>query len=397
MAAAMWCAMETLCSVPWRPHRRIPAPPCALGGASALPSSLLRVARPTVDPSTLRHAAVAAGGRGSAAGLLCSSSAAGVRRTVGPRPASRMGKGFFSTFFCSNSNPSDAASLGLYRPPSSLARSLLTVPRVSFRSNRDLVLSSRGQRRRPRLKQACAVGAAGYGASAARAGASRTEAKAGPAPAAGGGRLVGREASTARPGALCDRRQPPRFRQGSAPVSSDLRLRAPAPLRRHNQVVCCVPLPVRAARLDCQDYKDNIKIVAIDLADRPAWYKEKVDPENKDPAKKQFAEALLAFTDAFNIAILIYSKEDVSDETVAALDKIEEAQGEYNDGPFLLGHFSLVDVAYVPFIGRFQIFFQNIKNYDITKGRPNLQKFIEAQGSMAQNGSCSHSLEFAPL
>ena len=26
-----------------------------------------------------------------------------------------------------------------------------------------------------------------------------------------------------------------------------------------------------------------------------------------DPAKKQFAEALLAFTDAFNIAILIYS------------------------------------------------------------------------------------------
>ena len=36
-----------------------------------------------------------------------------------------------------------------------------------------------------------------------------------------------------------------------------------------------------------------------------------------------------------------------------------------------------VDIAYVPFIGRFQIFFQNIKNYDIKKGRPNLQKFIE--------------------
>ena len=28
---------------------------------------------------------------------------------------------------------------------------------------------------------------------------------------------------------------------------------------------------------------------------------------SQDPAKKQFAEALLAFTDAFNIAILIYS------------------------------------------------------------------------------------------
>jgi len=36
-----------------------------------------------------------------------------------------------------------------------------------------------------------------------------------------------------------------------------------------------------------------------------------------------------------------------------------------------------VDIANVPFIGRFQIFFQNIKNYDIKKGRPNLQKFIE--------------------
>jgi hypothetical protein len=27
--------------------------------------------------------------------------------------------------------------------------------------------------------------------------------------------------------------------------------------------------------------QDKIKIVAIDLADRPAWYKEKVYPENK--------------------------------------------------------------------------------------------------------------------
>jgi len=157
---------------------------------------------------------------------------------------------------------------------------------------------------------------------------------------------------------------------------------------------------------------DKIKIVAIDLADRPAWYKEKVYPENKvpslehnnqvkgesldlvkyidsnfegpsllpdDPAKKQFAEELLAFTDAFNKALYssIISKEDVSEETVAALDKIEEALGKFNDGPFFLGQFSLVDIAYVPFIERFQIFFENIKNYDITKGRPNLQKFIE--------------------
>jgi hypothetical protein len=36
-----------------------------------------------------------------------------------------------------------------------------------------------------------------------------------------------------------------------------------------------------------------------------------------------------------------------------------------------------VDVAYVPFIERFQIFYHGIKNDDIAKGRPNLYKFIE--------------------
>ncbi|TVU47476.1 hypothetical protein EJB05_07079 [Eragrostis curvula] len=157
---------------------------------------------------------------------------------------------------------------------------------------------------------------------------------------------------------------------------------------------------------------DKVKIVAIDLADRPAWYKEKVYPENKvpslehnnqvkgesldlvkyidsnfegpsllpdDAAKKQFAEELLAYTDEFNKALYssIISKEDVSKETVAALDKIEAALGKFSDGPFFLGQFSLVDIAYVPFIERFQIFYSNIKNYDITEGRPNLQKFIE--------------------
>uniref|UniRef100_A0A0D9VSN7 GST N-terminal domain-containing protein n=1 Tax=Leersia perrieri TaxID=77586 RepID=A0A0D9VSN7_9ORYZ len=158
--------------------------------------------------------------------------------------------------------------------------------------------------------------------------------------------------------------------------------------------------------------QDKIKIVAIDLADRPAWYKEKVYPENKVPSlehnnqvkgesldlvkyidinfegpallpddseKKQFADELLAYTDAFNKALYspIISKGDVSDETVAALDKIEASLAKFNDGPFFLGQFSLVDIAYVPFIERFQIFLSALKNYDIIKDRPNLQKFIE--------------------
>ncbi|VAH89594.1 unnamed protein product [Triticum turgidum subsp. durum] len=158
--------------------------------------------------------------------------------------------------------------------------------------------------------------------------------------------------------------------------------------------------------------QDKIKVVAIDLADRPAWYKEKVYPENKvpalehnnqvkgesldlvkyidsnfdgpallpdDSAKKQFAEELLAFSDGFNSAFFscLRSKGDVSNEAAAAVDKIEAALGKFSDGPFFLDQFSLVDIAYVPFIERFQIFYSGIKKDDLAKGRPNLHKFIE--------------------
>uniref|UniRef100_A0A453IC68 GST N-terminal domain-containing protein n=1 Tax=Aegilops tauschii subsp. strangulata TaxID=200361 RepID=A0A453IC68_AEGTS len=158
--------------------------------------------------------------------------------------------------------------------------------------------------------------------------------------------------------------------------------------------------------------QDKIKIIGIDLADRPAWYKEKVYPQNKvpslehnnevkgesldlvkyidsnfdgpallpdDSAKKQFAEELLAFSDGFNSAFFscLRSKGDVSDEAAAAVDKIEAALGKFSDGPFFLGQFSLVDMAYVPFIERFQIFYSGIKKDDLAKGRPNLHKFIE--------------------
>ncbi|KAL5211138.1 hypothetical protein ABZP36_006761 [Zizania latifolia] len=158
--------------------------------------------------------------------------------------------------------------------------------------------------------------------------------------------------------------------------------------------------------------QDKIKIVGIDLEDRPAWYKEKVYSENKVPSlehnnqvkgesldlvryidsnfegpallpddseKQQFAEELLAYSDAFNKALFssLVSKEQVPDEAVAALDKVEAALAKFNDGPFFLGQLSLVDIAYVPFIERFYIFFSDIKTYDITKSRPNIEKFIE--------------------
>ncbi|CAD5184070.1 unnamed protein product, partial [Musa acuminata subsp. malaccensis] len=158
--------------------------------------------------------------------------------------------------------------------------------------------------------------------------------------------------------------------------------------------------------------QENIKLVPIDLENKPAWYKEKVYPANKvpslehnnkvkgesldlvkyidkyfegpallpdDPAKQQFAEELLSYNDSFNKAMYsaMPSNADVDDDAGAALDKLEDALSKFDDGPFFLGQFSLVDIAYAPFIERFQTFFEEVKNYDITKGRPKLTLWIE--------------------
>jgi len=47
-----------------------------------------------------------------------------------------------------------------------------------------------------------------------------------------------------------------------------------------------------------QGLQDKVKLVAIELNDRPAWYKEKVYPENK-------VIALLNFSDLHDSGILI--------------------------------------------------------------------------------------------
>ncbi|XP_048552103.1 protein IN2-1 homolog B-like [Triticum urartu] len=182
-----------------------------------------------------------------------------------------------------------------------------------------------------------------------------------------------------------------------------------------------------------QGLQDTIKIVALDLADRPAWYKDKVYTENKvpalehnkqvigesldllkyidnnfdgpallphDSAKKQFAEELLAYSDSFNASAFfscLRSKGDVTDEAVTAVDKIEAALGKFSDGPFFLGQFSLVDIAYVPFIERLQISYSGIKNYDIVGGRPNLGSFIEEankRSTRIHKPNCTHKFRF---
>ncbi|KDP46135.1 hypothetical protein JCGZ_06646 [Jatropha curcas] len=160
---------------------------------------------------------------------------------------------------------------------------------------------------------------------------------------------------------------------------------------------------------NCKGLQDKIKLVPIDLQDRPAWYKEKVYPPNKvpslehdnevkgesldlikyidrnfdgpslfpdDPAKRELAEELFAYTGSFYKALVSFFKED-GNEAGAALDFIETSFSKFDDGPFFLGQFSLVDIAYAPFIERFHPALLELRKYDITIGRPNLAAWIE--------------------
>ncbi|XP_058109943.1 protein IN2-1 homolog B-like isoform X2 [Magnolia sinica] len=157
--------------------------------------------------------------------------------------------------------------------------------------------------------------------------------------------------------------------------------------------------------------QDKIKLVPINLQNRPTWYKEKVYPGNKvpslehnnevkgesldllkyidsnfegpallpdDPAKEEFAEELLSYSDTFNsVNYRSFPQETVPDEVGATCDHLESALSKFDDGPFFLGQFSMVDIAYAPFIERFQNFFLELRKYDIATGRPKLAAWIE--------------------
>ncbi|KAL7109842.1 hypothetical protein ACP275_06G200700 [Erythranthe tilingii] len=161
---------------------------------------------------------------------------------------------------------------------------------------------------------------------------------------------------------------------------------------------------------NCKGLQDTIKLVPINLKNRPSWYKEKVYPPNKvpslehnnevkgesldliryidtnfegpslfpdDPTKIEFAEELLSFTSSFSKAVTDSLKENSTNEAGAAFDEIEIFLSKFDDGPFFLGQFSLVDIAYAPFVERYQPFFFEVMSYDITCGRPKLAVWIE--------------------
>ncbi|KAK6942876.1 Glutathione S-transferase, N-terminal [Dillenia turbinata] len=176
---------------------------------------------------------------------------------------------------------------------------------------------------------------------------------------------------------------------------------------------------------------DKIKLVPLNLQDRPTWYKEKVYPVNKvpalehnnkiigesldlikyDPAKREFAEELFTYTGTFTGAVYTAMKDQkiadlgdsisdlqalgffvfkkiTCDDLVGlkdclffvadkAFDHLETSLGKFDDGPFFLGQFSLVDIAFIPFVERFQICLPEFYNYDMTAGRPKLKTWLE--------------------
>ncbi|XP_077213594.1 glutathione S-transferase L3-like isoform X2 [Tasmannia lanceolata] len=181
--------------------------------------------------------------------------------------------------------------------------------------------------------------------------------------------------------------------------------------RLYTSYICPFAQRVWIAR-NYKGLQDDIKLVPIDLQNRPAWYKEKVYPTNKvpalehnneirgesldlvkyidshfkgpallpdDPAKREFAEDLLSYSDTFYKAIfkVFASKGDAVNEIGPSFDYIESALSKFVDGPFFLGQFSLVDIAYAPFIERAQLFFSDVKKHDITAGRPKFATWIE--------------------
>ncbi|KAI9114380.1 hypothetical protein K1719_014608 [Acacia pycnantha] len=176
----------------------------------------------------------------------------------------------------------------------------------------------------------------------------------------------------------------------------------------------CYICPFAQRAWIARNYKgqeDNIKLVPIDLQNRPAWYKDKVYPQNKVPslehngkvlgesldlikyvdanfegpalfpqdvAKKEFGEQLLSYSDTFiRDAYSSLKAEDLVKKTSPCFDYLENALGQFDDGPFFLGQFSVVDIAYVPFAERFKMVFSEVFRHDITQGRPKLRAWLE--------------------
>ncbi|KAK9209578.1 hypothetical protein WN944_001945 [Citrus x changshan-huyou] len=152
------------------------------------------------------------------------------------------------------------------------------------------------------------------------------------------------------------------------------------------------------AKCHCR-ISEKIKLVPIDLQNRPNWYKKKVYLAIKMHNFcfiREFAEELFSCTDSFNETARS-SLEGDGNKACAAFDYFEMPLSEFNDGPFLLGQFSLADIAYAPFIERCQPFLLEVKKYDITAGRPQLATWIEEMKNEAFNQTYKKQFVVFPI
>ncbi|KAH9608553.1 hypothetical protein KSS87_002715 [Heliosperma pusillum] len=102
-----------------------------------------------------------------------------------------------------------------------------------------------------------------------------------------------------------------------------------------------------------------------------------------DPAKQEFADVLLSYTGSFHKNVTAsFKAEGMNAEAYGAFDYIEDALSMFDDGPFFLGQFSLVDIAYVPFFERYHPFLLEVKKYDLTSGRPRLAAWIQGMNKI---------------
>ncbi|CAK9878665.1 unnamed protein product [Sphagnum jensenii] len=163
---------------------------------------------------------------------------------------------------------------------------------------------------------------------------------------------------------------------------------------------------------------DEIECLPISLNDKPTWYVEKVYPVGKVPALEHNGKVkgesldLLVYIDQefggpnmtpticipnfiylfmlrllnefckLEFSYLSCTKIFVVMHNNTNIQSLGKCIRNYaNEGPFILGKFSMVDIAYVPFIERAEISFSNA-NYDIMAGRPKLAKWIEAMNTI---------------
>nr|XP_027089577.1 protein IN2-1 homolog B-like [Coffea arabica]XP_027089580.1 protein IN2-1 homolog B-like [Coffea arabica] len=186
---------------------------------------------------------------------------------------------------------------------------------------------------------------------------------------------------------------------------------------RTSRLLVAYLCPFAKAAWIARNYKGlqyRVKLIAIDLESWPAWYQQKLYPANgvryllalcadnnqvkggsieiinyfeenfegpsvlpDDPARKAFAEKLLSYSNSFYGGVISSFMANGAGKTGAAFDYLEDALGKFDDGPFFLGQFSLVDMVFAPHIEMFQPFLLDFKKYDITEGRPKLAAWIE--------------------